>query len=71
MFADDTTLYKTHNNLRYLKWTRHVCSNGLVQSEQTDLKPRKNSMYLILKSGNKKEIHLEIGGIEVPWIVAE
>ena len=20
LFADDTTLYKTHNNLRYLKW---------------------------------------------------
>ena len=21
MFADDTTLYKTHNNLQYLKWS--------------------------------------------------
>ena len=21
MFADDTTLYKTHSNLRYLKWS--------------------------------------------------
>ena len=52
MFADDTTLYKTHSSLRYLKTeyrTRYVCSLRLVQSQQAYSKPRKNIMHSVQK----------------------
>ena len=68
MFADDTTLYKTHNSLRYLKWSVEQDMTVLMdwfRANKLTLNLDTTSCILFKKSGNKKEIHLEIDGIEI------
>ena len=68
MFADDTTLYKTHNNLGYLKWSIEQDMSTLMdwfRANKLTLNLEKTACILFRKSGNKKEIHLEIEGIEI------
>ena len=81
MFADDTTLYKTHNNLRYLKWSVEQDMTTLMdwfRANKLTLNLDKTACILFKKSGNKQEISLEIDGTEIDstnntkflWIVA-
>ena len=68
MFADDTTLYKTHSNLRYLKWSIKQDMSVLMdwfRANKLTLNIEKTACILFKKSGNEKEIHLEIDGIEI------
>ena len=68
MFADDTTLYKTHSSLRYLKWSIEQDMSVLLdwfKANKLTLNLEKTSCILFKKSGSKQEIHLEINGIEI------
>ena len=68
MFADDTTLYKTHSNLCYLKWSIEQDMTNLMdwfRANKLTLNLEKTSCMLFKKSGNKTKIHLEIDGIEI------
>ena len=68
MFADDTTLYKTHSSLRYLKWSIEQDMSVLLdwfKANKLTLNLEKTSCILLKKSGNKQEIQLEIDGIGI------
>ena len=68
MFADDTTLYKTHNNLRYLKFSIEQDMSVLMdwfRANKLTLNLEKTACIFFKKSGNRKEIHLEIEGIKI------
>ena len=68
MFADDTTLYKTHNNLRYLKWSIEqdmIVLMDWFRANRLTLNLEKTACILFRKGGNKQELRLEIDGIEI------
>ena len=68
MFADDTTLYKTHNNLWYLKWSIEQDMMALMdwfRANRLTLNLEKMACILFRKGGNKQELRLEIDGIEI------
>ena len=69
MFADDTTLYKTHNNLRFLKWSLEQDFLNLLdwfRANKLTLNVDKTACILFQKSGSKKELELDLGGIIIP-----
>ena len=69
MFADDTTLYKTHNSLRYLKWSVEQDMSVLLdwfRANKLTLNLEKTSCVLFKKNGNRQEIELEIDSISIP-----
>ena len=68
MFADDTTLYKTHNNLRFLKWSLEqevVTLLDWFRANKLTLNLDKTACILFQKSGSTKEIDLELDGTRV------
>ena len=68
MFADDTTLYKTHNNLQYLKWSIEQDMMALMdwfRANRLTLNLEKTACILFRKGGNTQELRLEIDGIEI------
>ena len=68
MFADDTTLYKTHENLRYLKWCMEQDITNLIdwfKENKLTLNLDKTACILFKKNGNKHEIQLEIDDIVI------
>ena len=61
MFADDTTLYKTHNNLRFLKWSLEQEILALLdwfRANKLTLNIEKTACILFQKSGSTKELSL-------------
>ena len=65
IFADDTTLYKTHNNLRFLKWSLEQESVTLLdwfRANKLTLNLDKTACILFQKSGFTKEIELDLDG---------
>ena len=63
MFADDTTLYKTYNNLRFLKWSLEheiVTLLDWFRANKLTLKLDKTACILFQKSGSTKEISLNL-----------
>ena len=73
MFADDTTLYKTHNNLRYLKWSIEqdmIVLMDWFRANRLTLNLEKTACILFRKGGNKQELRLEIDDIE-NWLYAK
>ena len=68
MFADDTTLYKTHNNLRFLKWSleqEFITLLDWFRANKLTLNLDKTACILFQKSGSTKEIELDLDGIIV------
>ena len=64
LFADDTTLYKSHRNLRYLTWCLEDDLRKLVDwfsSNKLTLNIEKTVCILFQKTGQTKTIELEIG----------
>ena len=64
MFADDTTLYKTHNNLRFLRWNLEQEFSTLLdwfRVNKLTLNVDKTCCILFQKSGSTKEIELDLG----------
>ena len=69
MFTDDTTLYKTHNNLRFLKWSLEQEFSTLLdwfRANKLTLNVDKTACILFQKSGSTKEIELDLGGTIIP-----
>ena len=63
LFADDTTLYNTHRNLRYLKWTLEEDLKKLVswfKANQLIMNIDKTVCMLFQKPGKHEQIHLTI-----------
>ena len=68
MFTDDTTLYKTHNNLRFLKWSleqEFVTLLDWFRANKLTLNLNKTACILFQKSGSTKEINLELDGTTI------
>ena len=69
LFADDTTMYKTHRNLRYLKWcledemqtiTKWFAANKLT------LNLDKTVCVLFQKNHKTERINLDVSGNQIP-----
>ena len=68
LFADDTTLYETHNNLRFLKWSleqEFVTLLDWFRANKLTLNLDKTACILFQKSGSTKEIDLKLDGMTV------
>ena len=65
LFADDTTLYKVHRNLRYLRWCLQDDMNTLVDwfnANKLTLNVDKTICILFQPQGSNKEFDIEING---------
>ena len=69
LFADDTTLHKTHRNLTYLKWCLEgdlsTLSDWFAANKLT-LNLDKTVCVLFQKNNNKKEIELKVKDMLIP-----
>ena len=66
LFADDTTLYKVHRNLNYLRWCLQDYMNTLVDwfnANKLTLNVDKTICILFQPHGSHKEFDIEINGI--------
>ena len=69
LFADDTTLYKTHRNLTYLKWCLEDDLNTLSDwfaANKLTLNLDKTVCILFQKNNQNKEMELKIKGLTIP-----
>ena len=68
LFADDTTLYMTHRNLRYLKWCMEEDMKRLItwfKANKLTLNLSKTECILFQKNGQRQSITLEINNIQI------
>ena len=68
LFADDTTLYITHRNLRYLKWCMEEDMKRLItwfKANKLTLNLSKTECVLFQKNGRRQSITLEINNIQI------
>ena len=68
LFADDTTLYKAHRNLKYLKWSIQDDMNTLTDwfmANKLTLNIDKTICMLFQPNGSCQEIELEIDNIKI------
>ena len=68
LFADDTTLYKTHRNLNYLKWCLQDDMNALVdwfKANRLTLNLDKTICILFQPNGSDKKMEIEIENVTV------
>ena len=69
LFADDTTLYKTHRNLTYLKWCLEDDLNTLSDwfaANKLTLNLDKTVCILFQKNNQNKEMELKIKDLTIP-----
>ena len=69
LFADDTTLHKTHRNLTYLKWCLEDDLNTLSDwfaTNKLTLNLDKTVCMLFQKDNNKKEVELTVRNMIIP-----
>ena len=65
LFADDTTLYKVHRNLTYLRWCLQDDINTMVdwfKANKLTLNVEKTICVLFQPSGSNREFDVEING---------
>ena len=68
LFADDTTLYKTHRNLNYLRWSLQEDMNTLIdwfRANKLTLNIDKTICILFQPNGSKKEFDIDLDGIKI------
>ena len=68
LFADDTTLYKTHRNLNFLKWSIQDDMNTLIdwfKANKLTLNVEKTICILFQPTGSNKEFDIEINGVKI------
>ena len=68
LFADDTTLYMTHRNLRYLKWCVEEDMKKLIawfKANKLTLNLGKTVCVLFQKNGPRQTITLELGDVQI------
>ena len=71
LFADDTTLYKSHKNLRYLTWSVQEELKQLsrwFKSNKLTLNPQKCVSMLFDDNTNDKSLELELDGVQVKQV---
>ena len=68
LFADDTTLYMTHRNLRYLKWCIEEDMKRLIKwfkSNKLTLNLDKTVCILFQKNGIRESIEIDLDSIKI------
>ena len=68
LFADDTTLYKSHRNLKYLNWCIEDDMKTIVkwfQVNKLTLNIEKTVCLLFQKQGHSDEIHIKVDNISI------
>ena len=68
LFADDTTLYKTHRNLNYLEWCIQDDMQTLTdwfKANKLTLNLDKTVCILFQQNGPKKELKIQIDTITI------
>ena len=68
LFADDTTLYKTHRNLNYLRWSLQDDMNTLTdwfKANKLTLNIEKTICILFQPIGSTKEFNIDINGVKI------
>ena len=68
LFADDTTLYMTHRNLRYLKWCIEEDMKRLIiwfRANKLTLNLGKTECILFQKNGQRQLITIQLENINV------
>ena len=68
LFADDTTLYKTHRNLNYLRWSLQDDMNTLVdwfKANKLTLNIEKTICVLFQPIGSTQELDIDINGVKI------
>ena len=66
LFADDTTIYKSHRNLKYLSWCVEDDMSTIVkwfQANKLTLNIDKTVCLLFQKQGHTKKIHIRVDNI--------
>ena len=66
LFADNTTIYKSHRNLKYLSWCVEDDMKTIVkwfQANKLTLNIDKTVCLLFQKQGNTKKIHIRVDNI--------
>ena len=68
LFADDTTVYKSHRNLKYLSWCVEDDIKTIVkwfQANKLTLNIDKTVCLLFQKQGHSEEIHITVDNITI------
>ena len=69
-FADDTTIYKGHRNMRYLKWCIETDLENVsdwFRANKLTLNVSK-SVYMIFSKKEQKDLAIKLGDIELPRV---
>ena len=69
-FADDTTIYKGHRNMRYLKWCIETDLKNVsywFRANKLTLNVSK-SVYMIFSKKDQKDLVIELGDIKLPRV---
>ena len=69
-FADDTTIYKGHRSMRYLKWCVETDLKNVsdwFRSNKLTLNASK-SVYMIFSRHDQKDLSIKLGDIELPRV---
>ena len=68
LFADDTTVYKSHRNLKYLSWCIEDDMKTIVkwfQANKLTLNIDKTVCLLFQKQGHSEKIHIRVDNITI------
>ena len=68
LFADETTLYMTHRNLRYLRWCLEEDMKRLInwfKANKLTLNLDKTVCLLFQKNGQRQEIEIDLDSIKI------
>ena len=68
LFADDTTLYKTHRNLNYLRWCLQDDMNTLTdwfRANKLTLNIEKDNLHSLSTKWSTKEFEIDLDGIKI------
>ena len=71
-FADDTTIYKGHRSMRYLKWCIEIDLMNIsdwFKANKLTLNISK-SVYMILSKKNQGDIDLKLGDTKLPMVTS-
>ena len=69
-FADDTTIYKGHRNMRYLKWCIEMDLKNVsdwFRANKLTLNVSK-SVYMIFSKNEQRDLSIKLGDIELPRV---
>ena len=73
MFADDTTIYKTHSNLNYLRWCIETDLTNIAnwfKAHKLTLNVEKSSLIFFHKKKKHQKFEVSIDSLKIPQVMA-